>query len=230
MLANGDLVEGMLGHDLRDGAPLTEQLGACLHYLRTAINRWSTDYPSVHVEWQPGNHGRDKMRHPGRATSSKWDGHEWWLGYTLAQMCGNLKNVTFNIPFRAVSSIKLYGEWILQTHGDTEIKLGDPDSKAPDNMRALATWQAAAWEREQRRYTLATFGHFHKYRIFNWQPMSAIFNGCLIPPNGHARTSGYIGERCGQPESGTDAPRCVRGQLPRSIDYSTTDLDKKRES
>lgn len=193
--ANGDNIEGMLGHDARDGSPLTEQKGACLHYFQSAIQQWSRDYPHVEVHWQPGNHGRDKMRHPGRATSSKWDGHEWWLGYCLSQICAGLKNVTFSVPFRAVSTIDVFGKKILMTHGDTEIKLGDPDSKANENMRSLATYQAVAWETQNLKYDLALFGHFHKFRMYPWMPLKAIFNGCLIPPNGHARSSGYIGER-----------------------------------
>lgn len=194
--ANGDLIEGALGHDQRDGAPLTEQKGACLHYFQQAIAQWARDYPSVHIEWQPGNHGRDKLRHPGRATSSKWDGHEWWLGYCLAQMCKGLPNVTFSVPFRAVSSIKVYNHWFLQTHGDTEVRLGDPDTQASRNEKELAKVNSTRVFGHE--YAVGIFGHFHKLRRFPWRSIEAIFNGCLVPPAGYARTSGYINERCGQ--------------------------------
>lgn len=198
VLCNGDLIEGMLGHDMRDGAPLEEQLGACLSYLRTAINQWSTDYPQVDVHWQPGNHGRNKMRHPGRATSSKWQGYEWWLGYCLAQMCGSLKNVKFHVPFQAVGKIQLFDKWLLQTHGDTEVKLGEPDRKANENAAELAKINTTRIYDQE--FAVGFFGHFHKARVYPWMPMTAIFNGALIPGSsqGYARSAGYTQERCGQ--------------------------------
>lgn len=190
---NGDVIEGDLGHDRRDGAPLVEQKGRFLSYLQHAIARWAAVYPHVHVECQPGNHGRDKWRHPGRATSSKWDGHEWWLGYTLAQICRTLPNVTFSTPFRAVSIVEAHGWRILQTHGDTEIKLGDPDTKSTQNEREVAHART-----EQGHFDAALFGHFHKARFFPWREVPVLFNGALVPPNGHSRASGYTRERCGQ--------------------------------
>jgi hypothetical protein len=193
---NGDNIDGQLGHDLRSGAPLVEQKMALLSYRAQALQALSAAYPHVHVEWQPGNHGRDKWRHPGRATASKWDGHEWFLGYCLAQMCAGLPNVTFNIPFRAVSTIELYGHKFLQTHGDTEVKLGDPDTRAEANEKELAKINASLTF--GHRYILGLFGHFHKGRFFPWQSMRALFNGALVPANGHARASGYVNERRGQ--------------------------------
>jgi hypothetical protein len=195
LLLNGDLIEGVLMHDLRDGAPLIEQKIVFQRYLERFIGECARAYPSVRVFCQPGNHGRDLVRHAGRATSRKWDSHETEMYYALSRSCSALRNVTFKLDFRAVTAIDLHGSTLGLTHGDTEIKLGDPDTKAKDNIAILNRINATgiygctfdAW----------AFGHYHKPRYIPGCPR-VLFNGALIPPNGHARTSGYIGESTGQ--------------------------------
>lgn len=195
LLLNGDLVEGYLLHDLRDGAPLTEQKVVFWRYFRTILGLLSAQYPRVRVYCQPGNHGRDKVRHPGRATSSKWDGHEWQMYWGLREMCSGLQNVTWDIPHRAASAVELHGAHLLLTHGDTEVALGDPDKAAEKN--ALVLDRINATRIYGREFEAAAFGHFHKPR---YQPRSlkVVWNGALVPPNGHARSHGWIGEPCGQ--------------------------------
>lgn len=191
---NGDIIEGQLGHQIGAGSPLAEQKAIAWTYLRTMIAELSAVYPSVHVEWQPGNHGRDKMRHPGRATWRKWDGHEWEIGWALREMCSGLKNTTWGNPFRAVSALKVHGSVIGMTHGDTEIKLAHPDQVAKNNQQ-LDRINAVGLFHE--RFDAWLFGHFHSGRAL-YGETTKLFNGALIPPNGHARASGYIGEAMGQ--------------------------------
>ena len=195
VLLNGDIIEGNLGHDLRDGAPLTEQKVAFWIYFREIIGLFAQQYPTVHVECQPGNHGRDKMRHPGRATSSKWDGHEWQMYYALSMMCSELKNVTWGVPFRGVSILDVHGSKMLVTHGDTEVKLGDPDTKAQKNAAELE--KCSSTQIHGSRFDCAVMGHFHKPRFIPGH-IQQLWNGALVPPNGHARSQGYVGEPCGQ--------------------------------
>jgi hypothetical protein len=161
----------------------------------TFIAECARAYPKVRVFCQPGNHGRDKVRHPGRATSAKWDGHEWQMYYALSRACSNLKNVEWDIPFRAVSKIDLHGSWFLLSHGDTEVKLGDPDTKAKDNLAQLDKINATRLHGVE--FAAAGFGHFHKPRYLPYHPR-VLFNGALLPPNGAARGAGYIGEAMGQ--------------------------------
>ena len=195
LILNGDLIEGQLLHDMRDGAPLTEQMMIFWKLLGPFVGFCAQQFPSVRVVCQPGNHGRNKLRHPGRATSSKWDGFETAMYLALREMSSALVNVTWQIDFRAVSVVDLHGATLGVTHGDTEVKLGDPDTKATEN--------AASFDRINvtRLYGVEfdawTIGHFHKPR---WRPGTpdVIYNGALLPPNGYARTQGYIGERCGQ--------------------------------
>jgi hypothetical protein len=195
LLLNGDLVEGYLLHDLRDGAPLAEQKVIFWRYFRVIIGLLAQQYPSVRVFCQPGNHGRDKVRHPGRATSSKWDGHETSMYWALREMCSSLANVTWDIPFKAVSAIDLYGSKLLLTHGDTEVKLGDPDTKAERNAHELAKINSTRIYGCE--FDVAAFGHYHKPRYIPGR-VKIIWNGALVPPNGHARSSGWINEPCGQ--------------------------------
>jgi hypothetical protein len=195
LLINGDIIEGYLKHDLRDGAPLAEQKVIFWTYFRQIIALVSQQFPSVRVVFQPGNHGRDTARHSSRAVSSKWDGHEWPMYFALQQMCNQLPNVKWQLDFRAVSVIEFYGQYLGLTHGDTELLIGHPDKAADRNSSILSHCNStmlygqhiAGW----------VFGHFHSPRYLPRSP-AQLFNGALVPPNGHARTSGYITEVCGQ--------------------------------
>jgi hypothetical protein len=195
LLLAGDLIDGMLLHDLRDGAPITEQKVVFWRYMRAIIGTAAQVFPKVHVECQPGNHGRDKLRHPGRATSSKWQGHEFEIYWALKEMCSGLPNVTFNIPFQAVSILDVFGQNLLLTHGDTEVKLRDPDRYAVENAEILDRINSNRTYGVE--FTGMLFGHFHKARLTGGRRM-LLANGALVPPNGHARSSGWISETCGQ--------------------------------
>lgn len=195
LLWNGDLIEGKLGHDLHSGAPLAEQKAAFWSYSSAMMGHFAAAFPEVEVHFQSGNHGRDKVRHPGRATSRKWDGHEFELGFALQQMCSGLRNVTWHQPFRAVSIVDLFGRPLGLTHADTEVAIGHPDKAAEANSNTLRKinttkqygTQFAAW----------AFGHYHTGR-YALGEISMVFNAALVPPSGYARGAGYIDEQCGQ--------------------------------
>lgn len=195
LILGGDMIEGLLLHDLRDGAPLTEQMVAFWRYMSVAMGVLAANFPAVRVVCQSGNHGRNLLRHPGRATSSKWDGIEFQLYYGLQMMCRDLKNVTWDLSFRALSVVNLHGSTMAVTHGDTELKLGHPDKAAEKNASALA--QVNSSRLYGCEFDVVAFGHFHTPRFQPGRP-TIISNGMLVPPNGHARTQGYVNERCGQ--------------------------------
>ncbi len=194
LLLNGDMIEGLLGHDMRDGAPLTEQKIIFWRLFRLFIGFCAQQFPSVLVVCQPGNHGRDKMRHPGRATSSKWDGHEWQMYWALKEMCSGLPNVRWDIGFRAVSVVDLYGSKMLVTHGDTEVPIGPPSTKHRDNLAAIDRINASRIYGCE--FEVAVFSHYHDPLFRPGRP-SIVYNGMLVPPNGFARGYGYIRETCG---------------------------------
>lgn len=201
LMWNGDLIDGLLLHDFRDGAPLAEQKAAFWSYSMTFIAQCAAAFPSVRVFFKPGNHGRDKVRHPGRATSRKWNGHEWEMGYALMLACSGLRNVTWEVEPDGVlnrspiSIVDLHGANFLLTHADTEIKLGHPDTKARENLAQLSGINSSM--RYGATFEAAGFGHYHTGRYQVGSGLRVLWNGALIPPNGHARTSGYE-ESCGQ--------------------------------
>lgn len=198
---NGDGIEGLLLHDMRDGAPLAEQKAAFLSYMMAFIGTCAAAFPRVRMVWKTGNHGRNKLRHPGRATSSKWDSEEWALGFTLQMATANLKNVIWETDVRGVldrkpySAVELHGAYVGFTHADTEIKLGHPDKHADGNFKILQGINST------RRYGVEFagwgFGHFHTGRHQLGDGMRILWNPALIPPNGHARTNDWGGS-CGQ--------------------------------
>lgn len=195
IIINGDIIEGDLQHDMRSGAPLTEQKAIFWNYFVRFIAIVTQQYPSVHIVCQPGNHGRNKMRHPGRATASKWDGFEWAMFYALRMMCAGLQNVTWDIPFRAISIVDLHGQILGVTHADTELKLGPPDTKARENFSYLSKVNSTNLYGVQ--FDGWTFGHYHTGRFQPGKP-SILWNAALVPPNGYARGAGFIGDLCGQ--------------------------------
>jgi len=195
LLLGGDLIEGSLQHDQRDGLPLAEQQYVFWSYLSRFVGYCAAEFPKVRVVCQPGNHGRNKLRHFGRATSSKWDSFEWAMYRALEMMWSGLKNVSWDIPFRALSLVQIQGSTLLFTHGDTEIKLGDPDTQTKSNQTNLLALRES--DSIEDRFDAACFGHYHKPRL-QMGKIPCLFNGALVPPNGYARSAGYVGERCGQ--------------------------------
>ena len=195
LMLNGDVIQGMLMHDIRDGIPIVEQKAVFWNYMCEALGYLASAYPRVHVVCQPGNHGRDKLRHPGRATSRKWDGHEWEMYYALSRLSSSLKNVTFDIPFRSVSIIDLYGSKLLLTHGDTEVKIGHPLKAAEKNAAVMDNINSTA--RYGCTFDAAAFGHWH-YGVYVPGAVRLIHNAALIPPDGFGRSCGANYATCGQ--------------------------------
>jgi hypothetical protein len=199
LLFGGDMIEGLLLHDLRDGAPLAEQATIFWHLLADVIGLGARAFPRLRVYATPGNHGRNKLRHQGRATSSKWDGIEWTLYYGLAQMAAALPNVTFEITRKPVTTVPLHGQNLLLTHGDTEVKLGHPYKASSNNIKVLTKLNAT--RRYGVTYDAVAVGHYHSAAIIPGLPgkiPTQVYNGMLVPPNGHARTEDYDDSPCGQ--------------------------------
>jgi hypothetical protein len=180
---------------MRDGAPLAEQMLIFWKLMSQAVAYLATQFPRVRVVCRPGNHGRNKQRHPGRATSSKWDGHEWTMFYALSMMSTQLKNVTWDLDRSPIAKVDLFGAWLGVTHGDTEVKLGPPDTKASQN--ALILDKINATKLYDVEFAGWVFGHYHKGVLVPGRP-AQVWNAALLPPNGYARGMGYFGNACGQ--------------------------------
>jgi hypothetical protein len=189
LLIGGDIIEGALGHDISDGAALLDQIRFAWRVLRKSLSLFAQHFPRVRVFCQSGNHGRNKLRHPLRATSEKWDGFEGILYHGLAEMCSDLPNVSFDIPDKPISFVDLYGKTLALTHGDTEIRLSHPVRGAAQNAAELAKINATL--RYGRVIDVLAFGHFHSPANIPGIPTTILSNGALLPPNGYARSQGF---------------------------------------
>jgi hypothetical protein len=195
LLLSGDVIEGLLGWNDQDNAPLAEQMVAFAQFGTSLVTYLAAAFPEVDVVCEPGNHGRNKLRHQGRATSSKWDSFETVLYQFIRMQCVKLENVRFDIPKAPNALVKLFDKHAVVTHGDTDHKLGSPGSKS-------STWeQAVDRMNSDNRFgvhvDLFFAGHFHEPRVMVFPNCVAVANGALVPGNGHARTAGYSSV-CGQ--------------------------------
>lgn len=195
----GDLIEGLLGHDQDDGEPLTEQLMCLLHILGRQIELAAATNREVFVYGQGGNHGRNKLRHQGRATQTRWDQFEILVYRFVEMWARELPNVKFVLNRKPWASIELPGgKRLLGLHGDGELALQSPASSAgvANNVRQFDS--ANATLRFGEKFDALAFGHFH---FGNETPTDAgalFSNGPLVPPNGFARTMKSPAGPCGQ--------------------------------
>lgn len=194
LLLNGDLLDGAI-HDLNNTATITEQMIVCWKYFQPMMAWFSKTFPKVRVVCTTGNHSRITTYNARRATSAKYNSYETILYYGLKEMCSSLSNVEFFIPFMPVAMVDVYGNKILVSHSDTEIKIGHPDNQAAQNAAILDKINST--ELYGSKFEVAAFGHWHTGRVHYKNPRT-VFNAALVPPNGHARTMGYIGEASGQ--------------------------------
>lgn len=211
VLLIGDVIQGYLQHDIRDGAPLTEQSVVFWKLFQQAGGLLSAHFPRVDWHCVGGNHGRNRLRHPGRATSEKWDSFETQLYVALECMLSSCPNTKFHIPLPphapAVGFVDLYGSTLAYAHGDTEPGvLGNPTTQHDRNVEVLqrfassgeyARWMRAADCSDTRPPSAWAFGHWHTPMLSPGTP-TVVYNGMLVPPDGHARARGYVGKPTGQ--------------------------------
>jgi hypothetical protein len=197
----GDIIQGMLKHDPRDGEPLAQQFAAALHYLLQFVLFQCSQYPSVDVYCTPGNHGRNIARHPERAIHQKWDSIETmiYLALRTAVLNAGIANCRFFIPQTPYYICPIFDYKIFGTHGDTLINLGTPNKTI--NLGSLAT-QIAKWNTARNiggPFRVFLCGHLH---IGNTTELpgkvKAIINGALVPVDSYGLSIGSPDITCGQ--------------------------------
>lgn len=192
LLYNGDGLEGMLGHDDRASAELVEQFARFQWLFKQVIFRAAEAFPIVDVYWLPGNHGRNKQRHPDRATSGKYDNFEMMVGIALRERTEG-GNVRWHMGRKPYGVIETFGKHrLFMTHGDTLL------SKNPD----VSTFAGELAKINASRYYQGTFdtfalGHWHRPASRLLDSGHVFVNGSLVPPNGHAEANGFLSQ-CGQ--------------------------------
>lgn len=193
----GDIIQGDI-HDPRDAATITEQFGAATYLLTQAVTIWSSAFKRVTVRCVPGNHGRNKRRHPERATTQKWDSFENMIYFALKMAVATLPNVKVEIPYAPYYTYQAFDKQGFVTHGDTVLDAGFPSSTIDIKKirNAINELNAANDEKESDFFLI---GHVHCGAIVEI-PSGPTFmsNGCLVPPDGYAVSRGILKQKCGQ--------------------------------
>jgi len=193
----GDIIQGDL-HDPRDAATITEQFGAATYLLTQAITIWASAYKRVTVRCVPGNHGRNKRRHPDRATTQKWDSFENMIYFAVKMAVATLPNVKVEIPYTPFYTYQAFDQQGFVTHGDTVLDAGFPSSTIDIKKVRNHINELNAGEKEKDS-DLFLIGHVHCGATVEI-PSGPTFmsNGCLVPPDGFAVSRGIRKQKCGQ--------------------------------
>lgn len=157
----GDVIQGILDHDPRDGAPLAEQCGAAIHLLTQMLVFFSKNFPKVMVRCSTGNHGRNPGRHKARAMHQKWDSFETIIYAGIKNGLKHLPNVTVEIPYTPFFVYNSLGHHILGTHGDTFITVGNPGNSIDVKNVSKRINEINASYDEGKKIEIVTAGHVH---------------------------------------------------------------------
>jgi len=197
----GDMIQGQL-HDLRDGAPLAEQVAAAMRILVQAVRYLAVQFPKgVTVFCTPGNHGRNTARHRDRAVCQKWDSIENMVYYAMKLALEVSPNVKVLMGYEPKYDFESFGQLGLGTHGDTVINPGYP-GKAIDVggiAKQVNSINNARVTKGQKPYKLVIMGHVHIGSMVRLPGrVTVVTNGCLIPPDAYANSIGIFDTACGQ--------------------------------
>jgi len=187
----GDNLEGFLAHDMRSGEPLADQFATTLEYRIQATEHLAAEFPEVHIWVKPGNHDRNKMRHPGRATYQKWDSFQTMLGHAWAAACRNLPNVHFHVDKRPYAAVDSFGWKTFVTHGDTNFSVGNPGKTVRVNDIAHQMADINATQRYGCRFDVFAVGHVHTSVNMRIGGAELFINASLCPSSGYSDSLGY---------------------------------------
>lgn len=194
ILINGDLFAGMLGHDDRATAELTVQMMRASHLIVQFIAHCCAHFGRVTVRVQWGNHGRNLLRHQGRADNSKWENFELLVVMMVHGQLKSVENLFWDIPKRPISFWRVFGHQFGMTHGDTV--LGKKPGTASLES-ALALVKASRFYKLKGELDVLFLGHWHQGQMQVMGDTTVFCNPALIPPDGHSESSGYL-NACGQ--------------------------------
>lgn len=120
----GDLIQGLLAHDPRDGSELSEQFCRAIHLLGQGLGILCEHFKKVTVLCNTGNHDRNIGRHHGRAIHGKFDSFATMIFYSLKKMFQDTPNIKFVIPKTPYVTVQNFDKRIFATHGDTVLGVG----------------------------------------------------------------------------------------------------------
>lgn len=190
----GDIIEGKL-HDPETGAPMAEQFYRATWNLTQGLRFLASEFQEVCVFAVPGNHGRRKDRHPGRAVNQKWDSIENMLYASLKMALAAVPNVKFTIPMTPYYRYDAFNKRGFMTHGDTVLNVGFPGRAI--NVESVRRQVNEINAREH--CDLYGVGHVHvasSVRIPSGPVL--ITNGCLVPSGEFGESLGMMNVACCQ--------------------------------
>jgi hypothetical protein len=197
----GDMIQGQL-HDMRDGAPLAEQVAACMRILIQAMRYLSVEFPKgVTIFCTPGNHGRNTARHRDRATNQKWDSIETMIYVALKEAAAFLPNVKVVLDYAPEYYWDAFGAVGLGTHGDTVIQPGYPGKSinVEGISRQVDKINNSRVKKGDKPLSVVVVGHVHVGSMTHLPGGTvAMTNGCLIPPDPYAKSIGIFDTANGQ--------------------------------
>lgn len=198
----GDSIHGSL-HGYREldlPAQFYQALKCKIAFYRSLVEA----YPSVDVIVEEGNHDRDILVNPGRATAQKYRGWNKAMGRILETYFETVPRIRFHIAKTPYFLYNILGHQGVSTHGDTVFGKGGTPSKnvktAPlvTELQNLQIAQMALpdFVRSERIRVLA-MGHYHTPLVLHlpWGCYLAV-NGALSGGDPFAQS---IGQHASQP-------------------------------
>lgn len=221
----GDIIEGKL-HDPQSAAPETVQFYRALWNLKQALEFLAGHYKAVKVFAVPGNHGRNRNRHPQRAVSQKWDSKEGEIYGALKLILASVPNISFEIPRTPFYRYRAFDQQGFITHGDTVINAGYPNkSISVESVRRQINEMNA-----KNHCHLFGVGHVHVASTVRLPSgPSLITNGCLIPSGEFGVSIGALHNVCCQ-QIWESVPGIILGHRMEILVDSRTDADKSLDS
>lgn len=199
VLLLGDIIQGMLKHDPRDGAELAEQFCRAVHLLGQALGRFCGEFKKVTVYCTTGNHDRNISRHEGRAIHGRYDSFFTMLAYSLKSMMSSYPNISFEIPLTPYVKIKALNYNIYGWHGDSGIKTGYVGTSINVKSISNAINDINASLSEDEKYSAFVCGHLHVGSITHLSNGAVLLvNGGLPPVDAFSLSLGSHSSSSGQ--------------------------------
>lgn len=199
VLLLGDLLQGSLGHDPRDGAPVAEQVCRTIHLLAQGLCHLAQAFPKVKVYVNSGNHSRITSRHKNRAVKSKWDSYETIIGFALKQALSGVKNIELTIPKTPFVSYEVFGKKVFATHGDTVFNPGYLGKVVNTGSLEGQINKINATLKDADEYQVFVVGHIHVGGVVHLSNgTTLITNGALCPTDDYAVSIGLLESCAGQ--------------------------------
>lgn len=172
---NGDIIQGKL-HDRESADDLSRQQCRAIDILSQAIALLANNFPEVEVNFATGNHDRITSRHHDRATSSKNDSNAQVIYFAITKILQGFKNVKFNLDLKPYITYKSFNANYYGTHGDTHIRLPNPNglinvNNLENQINRLNARVSGA------KYNLVFCGHVHSGMLLH------LTNGVVLVTN-----------------------------------------------